>query len=296
MPFYFDKHRGLATAAITTGVGAGQFLMPLLVRYLLEMEGFLPTCLIYAALVLNTCVAGLLFHPIEWHAEFLDEDIEASEEEGLNYLSNLSVSMRGSLSAMGSLATDMQFQQRRRTSRLNSVSTDLYFTTSSLALSSMVVSNISLRKPDTNDPSKEINDDKQTSFMARFSENIKAIGKNFLSYLEVLKYSRALLIAVGMASVVAGFVNFVMMVPFALQNNGFTLEESAYCVSLASCCNMIFRGTIPWASDFPKFNKRFCFMLGVLLLSIATFGKFKFDFFIFFIQKWRPTRYSETIR
>ena len=234
----------------------------------------------------------MLLHPVEWHAKV----VKTEETQPLQSIPEITVtSPKGENNSEKRSATRNRGKKR---TGLNNSSNELYFTTSSLALSHMTLSTVSIKEQNNLSKSdkkngKNINDENSSNGILG---KIKGSASRIIDYLKVLRFYRAIIIAISLSSLGAGFANFLMMIPFVLQSNGFSLEESAYCVSLASCCNMIFRGTIPWASDFPKFNKRFCFMLGVLLLSIATFGKFIFDFFIFFIQNWRPSRYSETIQ
>ncbi|XP_069938837.1 monocarboxylate transporter 13-like [Cherax quadricarinatus] len=66
---YFKRRLGRANAFMVGGVCTGQMLGPPLVTYLQEEYGFKGATLIVAALMLNTSVASVVFHPVEWHTK-----------------------------------------------------------------------------------------------------------------------------------------------------------------------------------------------------------------------------------
>ena len=254
--------------------------MPLLLRYLLEVQGYYGTCLIFAGLLLNTSVAALLFHPLEWHAKKAEEPIQLNDE--LKSLTSiLKIDSRVDLNA--SLArltiTDTTTKPiRRQRSRLNSLSSDVYFATSSVGLSAINISNISY--DNLNFPSKR-KEEKKRNICNSICLLLKNIVMSVFNYLKILKHTRAIIIAFAMSVYFASFGNFIMMAPFALQNAGFSLEESTYCVSAISCANMICRGILPIASDYPIINKRLIFMTGASVLTICTFGMLLMLIFIY---------------
>lgn len=67
LPHYFKRHRGRAFAFLGAGACTGQMAGPPLITYLQQEYGFRGATIIMAALLLNSCVAAAVFHPVEWH-------------------------------------------------------------------------------------------------------------------------------------------------------------------------------------------------------------------------------------
>ncbi|XP_074652406.1 monocarboxylate transporter 12-like [Tubulanus polymorphus] len=63
--FYFEKRRALATGIAVCGSGIGVFIFAPLVKYLLDEYNWKGATWIVAGVVLNGCVAGALFRPLE---------------------------------------------------------------------------------------------------------------------------------------------------------------------------------------------------------------------------------------
>ncbi|MPC29061.1 Monocarboxylate transporter 14 [Portunus trituberculatus] len=69
VPHYFTTKRTLANSLMTTGSSFSIMVMPVVVTFLLDEYGFKQATLITAALYFNSCVAAMVFHPVEWHAK-----------------------------------------------------------------------------------------------------------------------------------------------------------------------------------------------------------------------------------
>ncbi|CAL4087771.1 unnamed protein product, partial [Meganyctiphanes norvegica] len=64
-------------------------------------------------------------------------------------------------------------------------------------------------------------------------------------------------------------VSFPMMVPFALQSEGHSLETAAWCLSMSAVTDCIMKIFISAMSDRSWFNKRIFYMGGTLLISLS---------------------------
>ena len=104
-------------------------------------------------------------------------------------------------------------------------------------------------------------------------KNIKKTVIDIFSNLLVLRNTRALILSFGLAFTLSGYINFVMMIPFILQNKGFSLGQSAWCISTGAIFNMVARLIMSPASDHPKFNKRICYMSGSAIACTSTISK-----------------------
>ena len=74
---YFDKHRALANGICVSGTAAGSFILPVLIKHLVEKFGFHYTILILGGCMLHVCLSALLYRPIEDH--LAKEDIETGK-------------------------------------------------------------------------------------------------------------------------------------------------------------------------------------------------------------------------
>ena len=62
---YFDKKRGKALGLGTMGAGLGSIALAPLIAFLLVQYGYRGAMGIIGAIMLNNCVAGALYRPIE---------------------------------------------------------------------------------------------------------------------------------------------------------------------------------------------------------------------------------------
>lgn len=75
---YFEKHRALANGICVSGTAAGSFVLPILIKHLVEGFGFHGTILILGVCMLHVCFSATLYKPLDT-ADAKDED-EAVEE------------------------------------------------------------------------------------------------------------------------------------------------------------------------------------------------------------------------
>ncbi|KAK4310756.1 hypothetical protein Pmani_017695, partial [Petrolisthes manimaculis] len=89
--------------------------------------------------------------------------------------------------------------------------------------------------------------------------------------LRILKSPRACIICLGATLFINGYLNFIMMVPFALTSAGHSLDLSAWCLSASAVANFICRILTSSLSDVRWFRIRLCYMTGFLILFGVTF-------------------------
>ncbi|XP_020800681.1 uncharacterized protein LOC110178009 [Drosophila serrata] len=77
---YFDKHRALANGICVSGTAAGSFILPVLIKHLVESWGFHGTILILGGCMLHVCVSATLYRPISAYMD-QDQDQEQGQEE-----------------------------------------------------------------------------------------------------------------------------------------------------------------------------------------------------------------------
>lgn len=62
---YFDKHRALANGICVSGTAVGSIIFPKLFESLVNRFGFHGTILILGCCMLQVCISGLLYKPLE---------------------------------------------------------------------------------------------------------------------------------------------------------------------------------------------------------------------------------------
>ncbi|XP_022222702.2 uncharacterized protein LOC111074281 isoform X2 [Drosophila obscura] len=66
---YFDTHRALANGICVSGTAAGSFILPVLIKHLVEKCGFHATLLILGGCMLHVCVSAMLYRPISAYVD-----------------------------------------------------------------------------------------------------------------------------------------------------------------------------------------------------------------------------------
>ncbi|KAB7504479.1 Monocarboxylate transporter 12-B [Armadillidium nasatum] len=247
---YFDKHRGFALGITTLGGCTSSFLAPIVANYLLEHFGYTGASLIFGAIVLNQCVGGSLYQPVEWHLK--SEEAKTITEEDVN-----EELLRSS--KITSNSNDIQkktIQGARRISAISELSTD------SLCHSLINITNMpTLLEAENNNNEEDI--PKNVNSVDKFLNVLKSTYNNLKS----LKYMRVNLIAWGYCGLVLGYINFQMWIPFVITNAGHSLEMAAWCSSFASIGNVIGRLVMSLLSDRKFFNVRYGYMFGLFLIG-----------------------------
>ena len=115
----------------------------------------------------------------------------------------------------------------------------------------------------------------QTSPSAKSSKSIifVRVAKSVLSDLRVLRSKRACIVCVSGSMVICNILNFQMMVPFAMQDIGLSLEASAWSLSGMAIASVITRFAFALLSDLSFFNVRACYVSGCAIIAISSAGK-----------------------
>ncbi|RXG51361.1 Monocarboxylate transporter 14, partial [Armadillidium vulgare] len=252
---YFEKHRGLALGITTTANVISVFLAPIVANYLLENYGYRGGSIIFSAIILNQCVGGSLYHPVEWHMK--PEEIDPVTENILNE-EILSSSQKSRKDSHPDIKSINLIKDARKMSAISNLSAEEFLVT--LPNKSHLSSKI---KESINDDyeNKSVN----TNPGSKFINVLKITYENTKS----LKYMRVHLISWSYCGLMLGYINFQMWIPFVITNAGYSLELAAWCSSLASIGNIIGRIVMSVLSDRKFFNVNYGFMFGLLLIGIS---------------------------
>ncbi|XP_068201834.1 monocarboxylate transporter 13-like isoform X1 [Palaemon carinicauda] len=94
------------------------------------------------------------------------------------------------------------------------------------------------------------------------------ILKNVLKTLTLIKSPVASIVAIGGSITLMSYLNFLVLLPFFMQEEGFSVADAAYCLSLSGLANLVTRLVVSTLSDYSWFNKRYCYMAGALTIGI----------------------------
>ncbi|XP_071524180.1 uncharacterized protein [Panulirus ornatus] len=288
LPLYFDCKRGAANAIMNAGICMGPMVGAPLVRLLQDEFGFRGAALILGALILHSCVGVSFFHPVEWHLkkshpqvtnqpQEVDASLMSPEHSKLcvtkGFVSpkpnvSFTLSHHESESDLERITADARL--RRRVGRRISEASWSSRKNSSLALSLLDVTSI-LVMPDADRTDEfESDDDSQTT--SSVCTIVQRVAQSTISGLKVLRSPRACIIALGGCLCITGYFNFMMTVPFAMQASGHTLEDAAWCLSVAAICNLLVRLLASVCSDWPRFKIQRCYVAGFALISFTVFS------------------------
>ncbi|KAG7168114.1 monocarboxylate transporter 12-B-like [Homarus americanus] len=291
VPIYFDRRRGVATAIMMAGVCLGQMLGPPIARFLQDEYGFRGATLMVGGIILNGCLGASFFHPVEQHMKkgqpqagnqplAGEAPLLPPEPSTLGSRSRELVKCHSELSLTDStgdpdfdlmrIAVRSRMMKSRAGRHLSDASTiSISRNNSSLCISTLDVAGI-IAMPDTdqNDPSNLDSDDSKKTLPSICSVVFR-VFQSTVADMGILRSPRACIIALSGTFGINGYLNFMMMVPFAMQAAGQTLEDSAYCISISALCNLLMRLLVATLSDWPRFNKRLVYVSGYFTVSLS---------------------------
>ncbi|KAK8383476.1 hypothetical protein O3P69_015745 [Scylla paramamosain] len=93
-----------------------------------------------------------------------------------------------------------------------------------------------------------------------------SVGRNCL----LLRLPRVAIIAIGGSFVVGIFLNLSLLMPFAMEAKGHTVETAAWCMSVTNLCNLTSRILISSFSDMAWFNVLVAYIVMSFFLAIST--------------------------
>ncbi|XP_068241891.1 monocarboxylate transporter 12-B-like [Palaemon carinicauda] len=108
-----------------------------------------------------------------------------------------------------------------------------------------------------------------SSAFSRVRANFTQFLSSMLTNLRILRYVKAIVIALGATLFLCGYQNFMAFMPFVVQDAGYTLGDAAQCVSVSAVFNMITRLTVAWLSDSSWFSFRISLMFSSAVLTVT---------------------------
>ncbi|XP_071521343.1 monocarboxylate transporter 14-like [Panulirus ornatus] len=281
---YFRRRRGLANTCLMAGAALGYFLSPLLIRVLQVEYGCRGATIIIGAIVLHGFVGATFFHPVEWHMrhprvrkptgdlEVVSSLLPQTKVRESSCACTITRLEEHSWSAMAEDQTrfqpipgcqqTMQYPQTLENSTKSFQSrSDQHLACRTPAASLAHACSSDIR---TSSPFSE----RGTCSYTLWS-TIKRVFRAILKDMRILKHPSSLIIALGSTFIVNGEASFIVMVPFAIQAEGHSLQTAAWCTSVAGICSFLTRLCVSALSDFPWFNMRLSYMAGIATMAIS---------------------------
>ncbi|XP_068236069.1 monocarboxylate transporter 5-like [Palaemon carinicauda] len=280
VPLYFETRRGMANAIMMMGICSGEILGPLLVRFLLDEYGFHGANIIVGALILNGFIGIMFFHPVEWHSRHAVYKEENCLQDDLKQLKSNDLSNCDAVVTINYDELDdnerglmlVDYSLHKKKTRSESIeSLPLRY---ELQGSTWTVMSGNLREgyskswPANLEAPPLKGNAEETTSKAVFVSAYRMV-KTALRDLAVLKSPRAAIIATGNMLCMNSVLNFVMMMPFAMQDLGHSLQDSAWCLSVSAVCNLLTRMVVSPLSDWQRFSMKLCYMGGYAVLGLS---------------------------
>lgn len=285
VPLYFNRRRGKANAIMMTGLCMGQILGAPFVRYLQDHQGFLGSTLIFGAIMLNGCVGVAFFHPVDWHTQKTKADGDQSlPEDGLSPLMSAKRNKIENGNNMSKYLVENAFSEQPCDKPVydkalcNSIDANGPVKKEMHSLDSHPSEDVTLQVKTVTmvnaggEKSRDVPVKMKISVPLKILRIVGRVAYSTVSDLKILQNRRALIIAFGNMLCMNAYFNFVMMVPFAMQAANFTLQDSAWCITVMGIFNLLSRIVISVVSDWPSFSMRFCCMTGYVILAIVIFA------------------------
>ncbi|XP_066940755.1 monocarboxylate transporter 12-B-like [Macrobrachium rosenbergii] len=280
LPHYFTRRRGIANAIMMAGICLGQILAPPFVQFLQERYGFRNATLLLAAVMLIASIGASLFSPVEWHsrkpkAEHHEGDTTLPAERqvlkpgGIDHFKkchsarSFECALEGKEVDLAEVMAHARILRKRNDNHISEV--PRLSVSSSLAVSTMDIAGIGAGFADDESNTDNTQDEKEKTLW----KIIARVAKQTISDLRILRSPRALIISLGATFCINGYVNFIMMVPFAMQVAGHGLEQSAWCISTSAICNLLMRIVVSILSDCQKFSIKACYVSGFIFIFAA---------------------------
>ena len=90
---------------------------------------------------------------------------------------------------------------------------------------------------------------------------LQAIGKRFKDCLKMLTLFRVLINAISIACFAVGYVNFMMLVPYLMVDEGFSYQSAAYVMSTSAILSTVSRALMTVLADKKWFSVKIAYIV-----------------------------------
>ena len=266
IPKYFERRRALASGLAVSGSSIGQFVVPPLLRYLLDVFGFRGAMLIYGALLLHLCLCGSTYRPLRFN------QLVELQRDGKVNVNNIeldenkpSATDKDNVACMKDYPTgEPENENLLKNSECGDGKRCSKFDSSI-----------------TNQPQETRNEERPKEHEASFAENDKNVHEEKLNSkacclgtlldFSLFKEHKFIGYLLGTWLATAGYANAFMIIPPHAKQLNISKQQTAVILSLTGAGDLIGRIAIGFISD-TAFVKRFLERHHIYLICIGTVG------------------------
>ncbi|PSN41451.1 hypothetical protein C0J52_14535 [Blattella germanica] len=257
---YFSKRRGQAIGLSMVGTGIGMMLFPQVVQVLLAEYNFYGAVLILGAISFHSLPGSLTLQPIRWHLK-PEEEKKTPESDTKEIEAQSPLLEKPKEASSLSPPEDVEKQEvlggRKRSQQLLRIVSSNSM--SAKKRKESVISNISNDNKNHPEPEKQAPETKE-SFWHRIVV--------FMD-LDLLKDPIFLNILFGLSIFYVAELNYKMIVPFFLDDLGYTKKDIAFFLSMTAASDIVARLVLPPICDRLKIKRRVFFAIGCIFLGLS---------------------------
>lgn len=266
---YFKKRRGRATACLVAGAGLGHFVSPLVIRLLQQEYGMRGATVVLGGITLHAVVGACVFQPVEWHWKKSKKEIAVGDTVAFSPLlpprdkTREPKGVEVKIASGGTEGTDDTLDvapSQGRASHSISVSDR-----EDTLLHVHTVANVAKMEAPAAPPAAWRVGRRACGLCRTLGRVLRSVVRD----MRVLRKPTCLIIGLASSLIINAEANFLVMVPFALQAAGHSLQTAAWCVSIAGMSNLFTRLCVSALSDLPWFNMRLCYMAGMAVMAAS---------------------------
>lgn len=282
---YFSKKKGQAVGLSMAGTAMGFMTMPQVVSFLLSEYDFRSALLILGAVSLHSVVGAMLFQPVKWHLRPTIPIEETKDEEPLRKLlpSDRKLSLNydnikelnnatGKLTKTSSYPSSSLLDKRKPSIISNVSHVDI------------TGSSVHIDVRDIHEEDEEEDNKLNTKNSEKLNdEQIKALEKIVtkeeesgcwdkfckLFDLNLLTDWVYLNILYGISICIVAEMNFKLVVPFFMEDLGYTKQEVAGALSLMAIADIAARVIVPPVFDRLTYSRKSTLIFGSLLVALC---------------------------
>nr|CAD7460972.1 unnamed protein product [Timema tahoe] len=264
---YFTERRGRAMGLTMTVTGLSLIVAPPITSHLMRVFGARGTGLLQAALTLNGLVGAFLLHPVEWYMKKVrhctEEQLQTSHgQDGGSRVSESKIK----------ISEDKSYAPVRLEEAGEKSEIQL------LELSengkAQVENESNLGSKENARIRADVNINQARAVKTDYLEKEGALSR-LVQLLDVhlLKDNTFLVLVVGISLAASAEYTFTFLVPLILVDFDFSLNETAYVMSLIATGDLLTRFLSPFFADWLKIDARSMYVLGLLTVVASRSGK-----------------------
>nr|CAD7403434.1 unnamed protein product [Timema poppensis] len=254
---YFTERRGRAMGLTMTVTGLSLIVAPPITSHLMRVFGVRGTGLLQAALSLNGLVGASLLRPVEWYMKKVGHETEEQQQTAHGKDGGSRVNESKIKISEDKSYAPVRLEEAREKSEIK------------LELSEngkeQVENESNLGSKENASIRDDVNINQSSAVKTKYLEKEGALSR-LVQLLDVhlLKDNTFLVLVVGISLAASAEYTFTFLVPLILVDFNFSVDETAYVMSLIATGDLLTRFLSPFFADWLKMDARSMYVLGLL--------------------------------